>query len=209
MKYNKVIKKKTKKPYTKRHTKRTQRNTKRIQRNKKNNQKINSKNYTQKGGNLSITIQINYSNINNVPNNANITPQVKELLSQQIGNHIPPSIQLQNASPETLYLITMTDRDAPPGIYTHWIATIQNNNILDTITKYNHPTPPQGSGTHKYITNVYKIDNQQKEKILNELQSQIKNNPKLSRVAITTQLNNIINANKLTSLATHQFLVNP
>ena len=193
-KYNK---KSIRKGNTKRHTKRnTKRNTKRY-----------TKKHHQKGGDLQITIS--YSNIANVPYDANITPQINELLLSEKDNHLPPFLQLQNASPDTLYLITMTDPDAPPGDYTHWIATMQNGKILNTITKYNHPTPPEGSGTHRYITNVYEINNQQKEKIINDLQNQIGQNQELSRVEITIQLNNIIKSNKLTPLATHQFLVNP
>ena len=186
--------------------------SKRKQTKKHNTKKHNTKKRRiQKGGNLQITIS--YDNINNaIPNNTNITNQINELKSKQ--NNNPPSIQLQNAVPDTLYLITMTDPDAPPGVFTHWIATMQNNKILNTITDYMHPSPPEGSGTHKYITNVYEIGNEhigneQKEKIMNDLQTQIKNNSKLSRVQITTQLNNIISTNNLIPLSTHKFLVNP
>jgi phosphatidylethanolamine-binding protein (PEBP) family uncharacterized protein len=155
-----------------------------------------------KGGNQ-ISLQIKYSNMDtSITNNENITEKIKQLKSQNNTN--PPEFEILNASPDSLYLISMTDPDAPPGTFTHWIFTIKNNKIIHTYTEYMHPSPP--SDTHKYIFNIYEIQNNLEIQILNNL-NEIKNNKNISRVEITNELNNIINSYKLISLATHQFLV--
>lgn len=49
----------------------------------------------------------------------------------------------------------MHDPDAPAGNHLHWIlvniSLSDENNLGETLLEYKGPSPPKGSGTHKYI----------------------------------------------------------
>jgi len=77
-----------------------------------------------------------------------------------------PTVVVNNADPKKIYMITMTDPDAPNGeeekdktinrTYTHWVY-IQTENKKIIFVPYSPPTPPHG--THRYIFNLYDITN--------------------------------------------------
>ena len=58
--------------------------------------------------------------------------------------------------------MTLTDPDAPnennvgKQTWTHYVALIQpDGTVLQEYYKYQPPSPPSNSGTHRYIFNVY------------------------------------------------------
>jgi phosphatidylethanolamine-binding protein (PEBP) family uncharacterized protein len=77
------------------------------------------------------------------------------IIYAKIGNYADkPHITLSNYNAP--YLLTMLDPDAPAGTWTHYVAII--NNGKDTKKepyKYQPPSPPPGSGTHRYIFQAY------------------------------------------------------
>jgi len=76
-----------------------------------------------------------------------------------------PSIRLQEASKDKLYTIAMVDPDAPSrknpraAQWLHWILTnVKGEHLLsgedlvgDEVTAYAGPSPPKGSGPHRYV----------------------------------------------------------
>lgn len=52
--------------------------------------------------------------------------------------------------PPNHYVIAY-DPDAPPGLWLHWISTPDKE-----IVPYTYPTPPKGSGVHRYIFELRK-----------------------------------------------------
>jgi phosphatidylethanolamine-binding protein (PEBP) family uncharacterized protein len=78
----------------------------------------------------------------------------------QVYNNLP-LITIQPADTKT-YLVTLTDPDAPKEnnvgkqTWTHYVALIQpDGTVLQEYYKYQPPSPPANSGTHRYIFNVY------------------------------------------------------
>ena len=77
-----------------------------------------------------------------------------------------PTVVVNNADPKKIYMITMTDPDAPNGeqekdktinrTYTHWVY-IQTENKKIIFVPYSPPAPPHG--THRYRFNLYDITN--------------------------------------------------
>ena len=76
-----------------------------------------------------------------------------------------------SGSAESLYAVTMTDPDAPSrgnpiyADYLHWMVVNATampdwNNIRgvvgDVIVEYAPPSPPKGSGDHRYYTRIWK-----------------------------------------------------
>ena len=106
---------------------------------------------------------IYYSN-NIISNNIDLTGQ-DAIFNKE------PHIVITNSKPNKIYIITMTDPDAPNGegnsnnfVYTHWVYVIVNKKIDNQIKQekiifmpYTPPTPP--SGTHRYQFNLYDISN--------------------------------------------------
>ena len=74
-----------------------------------------------------------------------------------------PTITINSAVDNKIYLITMTDPDAPNGIenklgnftFTHWVFTQINGKINETFLSYSPPSPPKG--THRYIFKLYDV----------------------------------------------------
>ena len=66
-----------------------------------------------------------------------------------------PQINLGNYN--TPYLLTMLDPDAPAGTWTHYIAIMKDKTLLKEPYKYRPPSPPPGSGTHRYIFQAYAL----------------------------------------------------
>jgi phosphatidylethanolamine-binding protein (PEBP) family uncharacterized protein len=81
-----------------------------------------------------------------------------------------PTVIITNANQNKLYMVTMTDPDAPNGegkqdnfIFTHWVYTQSNIDKTDKTEKnekqiyvpYSPPTPPKG--THRYQFRLYDI----------------------------------------------------
>lgn len=108
----------------------------------------------------------------------------------------PPKITIQNAKSK-LYLISMTDSDAPNGIqktmnnptkqnhtYTHWVylQDMRKKNTTNTsntppptqiIVSYAPPTPPKG--IHRYQFKIYDLTNLP-QTILDTIKNKINNN---------------------------------
>lgn len=72
----------------------------------------------------------------------------------KIGNYDnKPQINLGNYNAP--YLLTMLDPDAPAGTWTHYVAIIKDKTLVKEPYKYQPPSPPPGSGTHRYIFQAY------------------------------------------------------
>lgn len=61
---------------------------------------------------------------------------------------------------DNLYTITMTDPDAPNPDYLHWLVINNTTDSIlhpngETIVPYVRPSPPPGSGMHRYYTTVW------------------------------------------------------
>merc|ERR1712192_71346 len=80
-----------------------------------------------------------------------------------------PSIRLEEASKEQLYTVAMVDPDAPSrknpraAQWLHWILTnVEGERLVsgqdlagDKVTAYAGPSPPKGSGPHRYVFLVW------------------------------------------------------
>ena len=125
-------------------------------------------------------LQVSYPDVTNIPN-------VTTMYAQ------PPNITIQNAKPK-LYLITMTDPDAPNGMklntsnliktknktninhtYTHWVylQDMRKQNTTEILVPYAPPSPP--FGIHRYQFRIYDITNLQ-QTILDTLKQKNINN---------------------------------
>ena len=86
-----------------------------------------------------------------------------------------PEVIINNADKNKIYLVTMTDPDAPNGegnsnnfVYTHWVY-IQSKEIKMVYVPYSPPSPP--GGTHRYQFNLYDITNKSANKSNNNASS--------------------------------------
>ncbi|XP_057305965.1 protein D2-like [Hydractinia symbiolongicarpus] len=86
----------------------------------------------------------------------------------------PPSVVLDRANVNQYYTMIMLDPDAPSRdnptqrSWLHWlVVNIQDADIENSFTavEYNPPTPPAGSGKHRYIFLLLKQFEKQKEYI--------------------------------------------
>jgi len=87
-----------------------------------------------------------------------------------------PTVVINNAVPNKIYMVTMTDPDAPNGmeetdksknhVFTHWVY-IQQNNTKTEYVSYAPPSPPKG--THRYQFKLYNVTGIGKEKLDLEL----------------------------------------
>ena len=79
------------------------------------------------------------------------------IIYAKIGNYADkPQITLSNYNAP--YLLTMLDPDAPAGTWTHYVAIINNGkDAKKEPYKYQPPSPPPGSGTHRYIFQAYEL----------------------------------------------------
>jgi phosphatidylethanolamine-binding protein (PEBP) family uncharacterized protein len=77
------------------------------------------------------------------PNETQIEPKIKYLYKKN-----------------KYYTLIMYDPDAVGGTYIHWVVTniIDNINNSKTILSYKGPAPPQGSGKHRYIFELYECE---------------------------------------------------
>lgn len=60
--------------------------------------------------------------------------------------------------PNQVYTLIMYDPDAPVGDFIHWVVTniSKNNKLGDTLLDYMGPSPPKGTGIHRYIFLLYR-----------------------------------------------------
>ena len=97
----------------------------------------------------------------------------KDLTGQDEVFKNKPNVAINNAKPNRIYMITMTDPDAPNGeeendksknyVYTHWVyIVVQSNKKNIVFMPYAPPTPPRG--THRYQFNLYDITNKTNDK---------------------------------------------
>jgi Raf kinase inhibitor-like YbhB/YbcL family protein len=93
------------------------------------------------------------------------------------GQNISPQLDILDVPKEAKSLsLIMHDPDAPVGDFVHWLiwdipantATIATNNLpVGAVqgktgfneNKYGGPCPPSGSGTHRYMFELYALDN--------------------------------------------------
>lgn len=121
-----------------------------------------------------------------------------------------PQITINNSDMNKIYLITMTDPDAPNGIenkrgnftYTHWVFTQKGNNnkSYNEFVSYTPPSPPKG--THRYIFKLYDVSMIDTK----ELKVNNNNNADYYKTILQPFLNNKNNTIKL--LSNFQFIVN-
>ena len=169
-------KNKQKKTKKKKSTNKKSKNKKSKTINKYNNKKYSESRLQIGGEGQSLSILYGERQINN-----------NELLPSTFDYSKAPTITIDNAingaSNDNIYLITMTDPDAPNGIenklgnftFTHWVFTQINGKINETFLSYSPPSPPRG--IHRYQFNLYDvsmIDNNE----LNILHKNNKNNTK-------------------------------
>jgi phosphatidylethanolamine-binding protein (PEBP) family uncharacterized protein len=86
--------------------------------------------------------------------------------------NIAPTVVINNAVPNKIYMVTMTDPDAPNGmeetdksknhVFTHWVY-IQQNNTKTEYVPYAPPSPPKG--THRYQFKLYDVSGIGKENL--------------------------------------------
>jgi phosphatidylethanolamine-binding protein (PEBP) family uncharacterized protein len=153
----------------------------------KNNKIKQTNNKTKKNNSQLEYLQLSYPDtlLQTIKNNQDITHinNVSTIYSK------PPKITIKNAKSK-LYLITMTDPDAPNGIqtnkinqtsnhtYTHWVylQDMRKQNTTNTSTQilvpYSPPTPPRG--IHRYQFKMYDITNVP-QTILDTLKNKINN----------------------------------
>lgn len=96
----------------------------------------------------------------------------KDDLTNNLIYNTEPTVKFNNALQNHIYLITLTDPDAPNGFeinntisgpnhtYTHWVYTYSNTNSsitnqVSTIVPYTPPRPPKG--THRYVFKIYDL----------------------------------------------------
>ena len=76
------------------------------------------------------------------------------IIYAKIGNYADkPQINLGNYNAP--YLLTMLDPDAPAGTWTLYVAIMKDKTLVKEPYKYQPPSPPPGSGTHRYIFQAY------------------------------------------------------
>ena len=143
--------------------------------NKTNTKKFNTTNTNTKTKKINSQIeylQVYYPDtlLQTITNNQDITniPNISSIYQKQ------PKVTIQNAK-EKLYLITMTDPDAPYGVkinksnlnnptkknhtYTHWVylQDMRKTNTSTSLVPYSPPTPPYG--IHRYQFKLYDVTN--------------------------------------------------
>ena len=158
-------------------------------------QSTNTNNKTKKNNLQLEYLEVSYPDtlLQNIKNNQDITsiPNVSNIYQNA------PKVIIQNAKSK-LYLITMTDPDAPYGmlnntkkntknnisskknhIYTHWIylqdmrkKTKNTTNSTNTLVPYRPPSPPYG--IHRYQIKLYEATNVS-QTILDTLKTNINN----------------------------------
>merc|ERR1712179_113008 len=81
-----------------------------------------------------------------------------------------PSVQFKEAEDDSVYTLAMVDPDAPSrknpraAQWNHWIVTdIKGSDLKSsgkvpgkTLMSYNGPSPPRGTGPHRYILLLYR-----------------------------------------------------
>lgn len=70
-----------------------------------------------------------------------------------------PNVRMNEVEPDKLYTIVIWDPDAPKSpSFLHWLVTnipsgdVSQGNIIQP---YYPPSPPEGSGTHRYYIGLY------------------------------------------------------
>jgi phosphatidylethanolamine-binding protein (PEBP) family uncharacterized protein len=120
------------------------------------------KNKTKKGGNPNPSFSINYANIGKT-SIGNVRGQ--DLTGKADAYKTKPKITLNtdvnDNSKGKKYSVIMLDPDAPDSkgtssTWTHWFVTISSDGtIINEHYPYQPPSPPPGSGQHRYIFNLY------------------------------------------------------
>lgn len=111
---------------------------------------------TKKGGNSNPSFSINYANVGKT-SIGKIEGQ--DLTGKADVYKTKPKINLigaVNDNKSKKYSIIMLDPDAPDGKWTHWFVNISSDGtIINEPYPYQPPSPPHGSGKHRYIFNLY------------------------------------------------------
>ena len=118
--------------------------------------KYKTKKYVSRGG-AGESLSISYPGIAQL-NNIDLTGK-SDIYNKK------PTVVINNANPNKIYMVTMTDPDAPNGmeegtdkgtnhVFTHWVY-IQQNNTKTEYVPYAPPSPP--IGTHRYQFKLYDV----------------------------------------------------
>lgn len=71
-----------------------------------------------------------------------------------------PMIEIIGLDATKKYLLIMIDPDALGKTWTHWVVVVNGAGglVRPAIAEYNGPSPPQNSGVHRYIFQLYSLD---------------------------------------------------
>ena len=119
-----------------------------------NSKRSNSTNKKRRGGASTPSFSINYANIGKIKD--------QDLTGQNKAYNAKPDVIISGTdnSKGKKYSVIMLDPDAPLGkgtrTWTHWFVTISSDGtIINELYPYQPPSPPPGSGKHRYIFNLY------------------------------------------------------
>ena len=128
--------------------KRVRQKTRRVKRTiKKKVKKRTRRHLRRQRGAGELSFSINY---------ATIRIRGQDLTQQPKVYRARPTVTLSGSNKSKKYSIIMLDPDAPVGTWTHWFARVNaTGTVLNEPYPYQPPSPPAGSGQHRYIFNVY------------------------------------------------------
>jgi len=71
-----------------------------------------------------------------------------------------PLLEITGLDAGKKYLLVMTDPDALGKTWTHWVVVVNGAGQLvkPAIAEYKGPSPPAGSGVHRYIFRLYDLE---------------------------------------------------
>lgn len=70
-----------------------------------------------------------------------------------------PLLEITGLDADKKYLLVMTDPDALGKTWIHWVVVVNGSGQLvkPAIAEYKGPSPPAGSGVHRYIFRLYDL----------------------------------------------------
>jgi len=143
--------------------------------------KYKTKKYVSRGG-AGESLSISYPGITQL-NNIDLTGK-SDIYNKK------PTVVITNEDPNKIYMVTMTDPDAPNGmeegidkgknlVFTHWVY-IQQNNTKTEYVPYAPPSPPKG--THRYQFKLYDVTGIGKTKLDLDLNFKMNNSGNNNRM---------------------------
>ncbi|KAF7729765.1 hypothetical protein EC973_003843 [Apophysomyces ossiformis] len=130
-----------------------------------------------------------------------------ELLPEEVVES--PHIWFRNTSADAEYTMVLFDADAEVPLVRHWIAinvdglkpatSFKDNSTIHQYTPYHGPTPPAGTGKHRYVFVLY----EQSQK--NQVMLPVLEKPSLNRAFFN--INEFVQTNNLTPIAASYMLI--